>query len=110
MKMITAIVNRKDSGSVCNALTREGFYFTKIATSGGFLKAGNITLLMGTEDDRVEEALNIIRQHCSTREVSVPSVVMYESSIPSFTSTVPATVTVGGATVFITDIEYFEKM
>ena len=110
MKMITAIINRRDSSSVCSALTREGFYFTKIATSGGFLRAGNITLLMGTENDKVEDALAIIRQHCSTREEVVPSVVMYEASIPSFTAAVPATVTVGGATVFITDIEYFEKM
>lgn len=110
MKMITAIINRKDSGAVCSALTGEGFYFTKIATSGGFLRAGNITLLMGTENDRVDEALSIIRQHCSTREEVVPSNVMYETSVPTFSSAIPAKVTVGGATVFITDIEYFEKM
>ena len=49
MKMITAIVNKKDAGSVCDALMQEGFFFTKMATTGGFLKAGNTTLLIGTD-------------------------------------------------------------
>mgnify|MGYP000103611176 FL=1 len=63
MKMITAIVNKKDAGSVCDALMQEGFFFTKMATTGGFLKAGNTTLLIGTEDDKVKAAIEIIRKN-----------------------------------------------
>ena len=53
MKMITAIINKKDAGKVCSALIDGGFYFTKTATSGGFLTIGNTTLIIGVEDDKV---------------------------------------------------------
>ena len=66
MKMITAIVNKKDAGSVCDALTKAGYFFTKMATTGGFLKAGNTTLLIGTDNDKVTAAVEIIRKNCAT--------------------------------------------
>ena len=50
MKMITAIINNNDSDAVCSGLRDGGFYFTKMSTTGGFLRSGNTTLLMGTED------------------------------------------------------------
>ena len=43
MKMVTAIVNKKDTGTVCRKLTEEGFEFTKLATTGGFLRDGYCT-------------------------------------------------------------------
>ena len=51
MKMITAIVNKEDANAVCNALTKGGFSVTKLSTTGGFLMAGNMTLLIGTDDE-----------------------------------------------------------
>ena len=57
MKMITAIVNKRDADSVCDALTSHNFMFTKMATTGGFLRSGNMTLLIGTEDDKVKKAV-----------------------------------------------------
>ena len=74
MKMITAIINRKDANLVCDALTNAGFIFTKIATSGGFLKKGNVTLLIGTDTDRVKEVIGIIRDHSAQRTEKTPSV------------------------------------
>ncbi len=107
MKMITAIVNRKDSGAVCDALKEKGYIFTKVASSGGFLSTGNITILMGTKDDRVEEAVEIIRANSARRmEAAAGSVV---ADYPMF-ATVPAEVPVGGATVFVTNVEFYEKM
>ena len=49
MKMITAIVNKEDANAVCNALTKGGFSVTKLSTTGGFLMAGNMTLLIGND-------------------------------------------------------------
>lgn len=46
MKLITAIVNKEDSKNVCNELIKAKFYVTRLATTGGFLMAGNMTLLM----------------------------------------------------------------
>lgn len=105
MKMITAIINKKDSDEVCFSLTEAGFYFTKMATTGGFLTSGNVTLLMGVENEKVNEALDIIRKHSSRRTVTVPT-----SAQPSMPIALPVQVTVGGATVFVTNIEHFEKM
>lgn len=101
MKLIFAIVNKDDSGSVSSALTRAGFSVTKLATTGGFLMAGNTTFLMGTDDSRVDEVISIIEQHSRKRTQMVPS-----STYASF----PMEVTVGGATVFVTDIERYEKL
>ena len=61
MKMITAIINRKDALEVCDSLTESGFFFTKLSTTGGFLKAGNTTLLIGTEDEKVDEVFSKIQ-------------------------------------------------
>ena len=107
MKMITAIINKKDAGEVCDSLAEGKISFTKMATTGGFLKAGNVTLLIGVEDERVDEVLGLIRKHCAQRMEAVPAVASsgmiaygyYKTEVP-----------VGGATVFVTPIERFEKM
>ncbi len=106
MKLIFAIVNKDDSGSVSSALTREGFSVTKLATTGGFLMSGNTTFLVGTDDSRVDEVISIIEKHSKKRTQMVPSSTYGASTYASF----PVEVTVGGATVFVTDIERYEKI
>ncbi len=107
MKMITAIINRKDSPEVCDSLTESGFFFTKLSTTGGFLKAGNTTLLIGTDDEKVDEVLAIIKKHCAQRMEPLPSVV--SAGVPAF-GYYKTEVLVGGATVFVLPVERFEKM
>ena len=107
MKMITAIVNRKDAGDVCDALSNAKFAFTKMATTGGFLKAGNVTLLIGTDDEKVDAAIALIRKHCAQRMEPMPTVV--SAGVPAF-GYYKTEILVGGATVFVTDVERFEKM
>ena len=71
MKMITAIVNKEDANAVCNALTKGGFSVTKLSTTGGFLMAGNMTLLIGTDDEKVDKCIELIascsKQHRQLR-------------------------------------------
>ena len=64
MKLITAIVNKEDSRAVCNELLKHKFYVTRLATTGGFLMAGNMTLLICTEDEKVDDCIAIISQFC----------------------------------------------
>ena len=109
MKMITAIVNKRDADAVCDAPTRGNFMFTKMATTGGFLRSGNTTLLIGTEDERVKKAVEIIRENCAQRMEKVPSVISSAGPYAVFNYTT-AELPVGGATVFVTDVEYYEKM
>ena len=106
MKMIFAIVNKDDSNTVQSALTREGYSATKLATTGGFLMSGNATFLVGTEDNRVDDVIAIIEKHSKKRTQMVPSSTYGTSTYASF----PMEVTVGGATVFVTDIERYEKL
>ena len=106
MKMITAIVSRKDAGEVCSALTTEGYYFTRMATTGGFLTAGNTTLLIGTEDSRVTDAIEVIRQHCSRRVEKISSPVQLATPSKAY----PTEVTVGGAIVFVSEVGHYEKI
>ena len=67
MKLIMAIVSNEDSNSVTNALTKAGHSFTKLATTGGFLRSGNTTLISGVEDDQVETVISIIAKKSSSR-------------------------------------------
>ena len=67
MKLILAIVCNDDSQSVSSALIREGFFVTKLSTTGGFLLVGNTTLLIGTKDEEVERAIDILKKFCTVR-------------------------------------------
>lgn len=70
MKLIIAIIKDEDNDSVSRALTKQNFRVTLTASTGGFLRSGRSTLLIGVEDDRVETALEIIREHCKKPEKS----------------------------------------
>lgn len=107
MKLITAIVNKEDSGAVCNALTKSGFSVTRLSTTGGFLMAGNMTLLIGTDDDKVDSCIDTISSCSKQRVEVVPSTASYGIGV---TTAYPLEVTVGGATVFVTNVERFEKL
>ena len=106
MKLIMAIVNRDDAGHVADAITEAGFLATKLATTGGFLKAGNTTFLIGVEEEQVDEVISIIEQHSKRRTQIVPATTHSATAAVSF----PMEVTVGGATVFVLDVERFEKL
>lgn len=107
MKLIFAIVNNDDASSVASNLTKEGFQITKLATTGGFLLAGNTTFIIGTENEKVEQAIAVIDQYSKKRKQIVPSSASYGLGLYN---SFPVEVTVGGATVFVTDVEQFRKL
>ena len=106
MKLIMAIVSNDDSAKVQSALTKAKFQVTKLATTGGFLMAGNTTFICGTEDEKVDEVIDLISQHSMKRTQMVPSSASY--GLGMYTS-FPVEVQVGGATIFVLPIERFEK-
>lgn len=107
MKLIIAIINKEDSSEVSQALTKARYSVTKLATTGGFLMAGNITLMIGTENDKVDHAIEVIAKHSQQRTEIVPSTATYGIGV---TTAFPLEVTVGGATIFVVDVERFEKV
>lgn len=70
MKLIIAIIKDEDNEAVSRALTKKDFRVTFIASTGGFLRSGRSTLLIGVEDDQVEIALDVIRSSCKKPEKS----------------------------------------
>jgi len=109
MKLVIAIVNHDDANLVTQALAKGGFSSTKLPTTGGFLMAGNVTILIGVEDERVEEVINIIHEHSHSRKQIIPA--SYPMGMQSnFCLTPSMEVTVGGATVFVLDVERFERL
>lgn len=107
MKLLLAIVNNDDANYVNNRLSKSGFMVTKIASTGGFLMSGNTTFMIGVQNEDVDKVLEIISRFSKKKTVPVPVDPVYN---PASISTVPAKVTVGGATVFVLDVERFEHM
>lgn len=107
MKLILAIVSNDDAQNVSTVLTKENYSVTRLATTGGFLKAGNTTIIVGTETDKVEHVIELIGQESKKRVEVVPSSASYDlGRFASF----PVEVEVGGATIFVLDIEQFLKL
>jgi uncharacterized protein YaaQ len=108
MKIILAIVQDKDSNRLANEFIDANIRATKLSSTGGFLKAGNSTFIVGIDDDRVEEALELIKQTCQSRKqyVSTPVTldITMDGQVPY-----PVEVEVGGATVFVLPVEGFHQ-
>jgi uncharacterized protein YaaQ len=107
MKLVIAIVQDKDSSRLSNALIKEGFRATKLASTGGFLRAGNTTFMIGIEDDRVQEVMQVIKANCKIREQLVTPVSPMGGTTDSYIP-FPVEVQVGGAAVFVMPVERFE--
>jgi len=108
MKLVFTIIQERDRGRVAEALSEKGFFFTKIASTGGFLREGNVTMLLGVEDDRLDEALEIIKENSKAREQLV-SLPIDPTALGGAMSQPPVTVTVGGAVAFVINVESFER-
>jgi uncharacterized protein YaaQ len=94
MKLIIAIVHDEDSTRITDELNKQGFSVTKLCSSGGFLRVGNTTLMTGTDDDRVNSVIDIILLNSEAREHSGGKARKVVAS---------------GATIFVSNVEQFEK-
>ena len=107
MKLVLAIVSGDDSSKVSGALTKGGFPVTKLATTGGFLAAGNTTFLIGADDDSIPVIIDTIKSNSSTRKQLKSSAASY--GVGMF-SAAPLEVQVSGATIFVLGVEEFHKL
>jgi len=107
MKMVLAVIDKDDSHDVISNLSKKGFSITRLSTTGGFLRAGNVTLLVGVEDERTPEVIEIIKEHSRSRSQQIPTIIGNEAS---YLSPMPVEVSVGGATIFVLNVEQFEKI
>jgi len=107
MKMLFAIVHNDDGPLLSSSLTKAGFHVTKMASTGGFLMSGNTTFIMGVEDDQVDEAISVISRYSKRRTASVESDISVSGAPGGVT---PVQIQVGGATVFVMNVERFERL
>ncbi|HEY3363818.1 MAG TPA: cyclic-di-AMP receptor [Symbiobacteriaceae bacterium] len=108
MKLVVAVIQDKDSHRLLAALTEAGFRATKLASTGGFLREGNTTLLVGVGDEDVERVVGLIKGACRAREQLVTPLSPMGGPADSYIP-YPVEILVGGATVFVLDVERFEK-
>ncbi len=106
MKLIIAIVSGDDASNVSSALVKHNFVVTRIESTGGFLKTRSRTFIIGAKDEEVDEVLAIIKEHSQARNKEVPKNIKKEFAM---FENLPSEVKIGGATIFILDVEQFIK-
>ena len=85
MKLIVAIMRDSDTDAISTALTSAGYRITSVASTGGFLRRGQTTAMIGVEDDQVQPALEIIRNTCTQPSVEdVRHTIMFVMDVNHF--------------------------
>jgi len=106
MKLIIAIVQNQDSRRLSDEFVENGIRATKLSSTGGFLRAGNTTFLIGVQDRKVDSVLELIKENCSTRSQTMMSPPSYDFTLETDLN-YPVDVEVGGATLFVLPIDQF---
>ncbi|RPJ02466.1 MAG: hypothetical protein EHM39_01800 [Chloroflexi bacterium] len=107
MKLILAVVQDQDADQTIKALNTAGHRVTRVASTGGFFSVGNTTLLSGVADEQVDNVIAILKETCERRTRLIPAgpnIVESAAMMGAFVE-----VEVGGATVFVLDVEHFEQ-
>ena len=107
MKLVIAIVNSDDVSAVTRNLSKGGFSSTSLATTGGFLMRKNVTLLIGVDEEKVSNVIDIIKEHSHSRKQIIPSSAGINQNFPMG---MPVEVTVGGATIFVLELDQFHRV
>ncbi len=108
MKLAISIVHNRDKGRISDELVKAGYKFTVVGSTGGFLKEGSSTFLIGVEEPELQALLAIIEQNCKAREQLV-NVSTFEPTPPGGFIPTPIKVPVGGSVVFVIDVEQFHR-
>ncbi len=107
MKLVYAIVNDDDTYAVSKGLQKKGIRATKLASTGGFLSRGNTTFMICCRNEEVDTVIEVCKQHSRKRKQVVSASTIAEGAMNLGQ---PVEVTIGGATIFVTDIERFEQV
>ena len=107
MKLILAIISNDDAKACTSALNKASFHVTRLATTGGFLSSGNTTLIIGCDDSEIDRAIEIIGGESQRRKEAIPSALAGDmGNLASY----PVEIEIGGATIFVLDVDQFKKL
>jgi uncharacterized protein YaaQ len=109
MKLVVAVVQARDADAVVTTLTQHGLGATLAESAGGFLREGNMTLLMGVEDGQVPAVMQVIDANCHTRTRFVNPLlpIVHQDDLAADG---PVEVEVGGAAVFVLPMARFVRL
>ena len=107
MKLVYAVVNNDDTYSVNKGLLKAGIRATKLSSTGGFLMSGNTTFMICWQDEDVDKVIEVLKDRSRKRKQYVPSSTVLG---PESGQSYPVEVSIGGATIFVTNIERFEQV
>jgi uncharacterized protein YaaQ len=106
VKLVVAVVHSEDGGALVDALLKRDFRATRLHSSGGFLKQTNATVIVGVDDDQVDEVISVVGEQCHARtQVVNPMPPIMEPG--EFYLPYPVEVEMGGAVVFVLPVERF---
>jgi uncharacterized protein YaaQ len=108
MKLVVAVIHDRDQKRTSDALLKSGFKFTKIGSTGGFLREGNVTMLIGAEEQEVDGLMALLSDSSRAREQYVNVLPPEATPVGTFMAS-PVKVQVGGAIAFVLDVERFER-
>lgn len=108
MKLLLIVVQDNDVNILMDELVEKGYRVTKLSSSGGFLKTGNTTIFMGVEEEKLDDVLGIIEKNCKKRKTT--TAMINPSMQGAMFQTFPVEVEIGGATVFVMDVDQFLKI
>lgn len=109
MKLVLAVIQDADAAALMRALSEQHFEATKLASTGGFLREGNTTLMIGVDDQRLDTLRTLIGQTCRSRTRLVPARGLVSESEGGVAQE-PVEVPVGGAVIFVLGVEDFVKV
>ena len=110
MKLVYAIVRNDNEDDVVSQLTQHRYSVTRLSTTGGFLRKGNTTLMIGAEDEKVAEVIDIIKKECGHHQKLTVNMPYISGTTMVNYATMPMTVDVGGATIFVINVDHYEKI
>ncbi len=84
MKLVIAIVHDVDAGAVIEQLVTRQYRVTRVASTGGFLRRGNVTLLVGVEEHQVQSVVEVLRETCSRPDPDQHRATIFVVDAPHF--------------------------
>ncbi len=104
---LVIVVAGAQAGELIQRLSQEKFYYTKIDSSGGLIQEPNVTLLVGLNESRLGTLLDMVRKICQPYRQFIPAHV---SVHPMHMQPAMIEAEMGGATVFVLEVERFERL
>ena len=108
-KLVLAVLQGSDADNTIRNLNEHGFIVTLLSSTGGFLKKKSTTVMIGVEEDRLEEVMDLLRKYARRRQEKIYQAVPMPHGEISATPPIPMDVVAGGAAVFVLDLEDLRK-